>query len=794
MNWKNVRHIFMREIRDQLRDRRTLFMITILPVLLYPMLGLGVVEMMLTFSEQKRVVVILNADQLPQDPAFLDEDGICDQWFSQGKDESGKLQIVTDRPADADDDSDTSPRPGRRRSSADLLQAARSIERKFQELQQASSGQNSAADLSAIQDQLSATFADSGVQVLVLVPEGYAAATDRLRQLAAKPENDAASAEMPSLYVIRNSADDKSAVAFSRIRGALQLWEDSLRDRIFSDASLRPELQHPARLSWVEVARGEEVSANVWSKMFPTLLVIMTLTGAFYPAIDLGAGEKERGTMETLLISPARRIELVLGKFATILMFSIGTALMNLLSMGFTGRHMASAMGGALGGGGSLAMPGISSLLWLGILLIPLASLFSALCLALATFARSTKEGQYYLTPLLMVIMGLTMFCLSPSVEMTPLYSVVPVVNIALLLKGLLLNNAHSAELLGYSVPVLISSFGYSVLALWWAIDLYNSEGVLFREAEKFDVRKWFIGLTKDKEPVPAFAEATFCFIIILMLQFIAMNYLKPDLSLSAAEAGRQILTVTVVQQLTMIACPAVFMGLLLTTSLRATFRLRKPTVLSMVLGIALAVLAHPLSVEFSSFLVDRGFLPPPPEEGLGRINELLTNAELPTWLVVAVFAVTPAICEEIAFRGFILSGLARGGRLGIAVVISSLMFGIVHLIPQQAFNAALMGLILGLLAVYSRSLFPAIAFHLTNNAIAAFHARDGFGVRPDGTFFVHVEGQLRYGWPLLVFCGICVAVLVRLMVRALRREQEAKRLEMLKSFDLPVTNASAAS
>jgi sodium transport system permease protein len=99
-------------------------------------------------------------------------------------------------------------------------------------------------------------------------------------------------------------------------------------------------------------------------------------------------------------------------------------------------------------------------------LLLPLSALFSALCLALATFARSTKEGQYYLTPLLMVVMGLTMFCLSPAVEMTPLYSVIPVVNVALLLKGLLLNAPGSGNLVVYAVPVLISSIGYSMLAL----------------------------------------------------------------------------------------------------------------------------------------------------------------------------------------------------------------------------------------------------------------------------------------------------------------------------------------
>ncbi|MEO1980281.1 MAG: hypothetical protein ABGZ24_07175, partial [Fuerstiella sp.] len=69
MSWKNVKLIFLREVRDQLRDRRTLFMITILPILLYPMLGLGMVEMMLTFSEQRRVVVVLNADEMPDTPS-----------------------------------------------------------------------------------------------------------------------------------------------------------------------------------------------------------------------------------------------------------------------------------------------------------------------------------------------------------------------------------------------------------------------------------------------------------------------------------------------------------------------------------------------------------------------------------------------------------------------------------------------------------------------------------------------------------------------------------------------------
>ena len=789
MSWKNVKLIFLREVRDQLRDRRTLFMITILPVLLYPMLGLGMVEMMLTFSEQRRVVVVLNADEMPGSPVFFDESGIDKKWFSGGTDDASRLQIVTDLAVETQETGSVAGQTKYGKySPAQLLENGKALAEKLTELSTASKERGAKNNLSEIQDRLSNVFADSGLQVLVIVPEGYAASISALQNDAnINGEHDAQ--QPPSLLVVRNSADDKSVVAFSRIQGALNRWEDELRAQTFKKAALHPALQNPARLQWVEVARGEQVAANVWSKMFPAMIVIMALTGAFYPAIDLGAGEKERGTMETLLISPARRVELVLGKFVTILIFSIGTALMNLLSMGFTGKHMASAMAGGMADTVSLELPGFYALMWLLILLIPLAALFSALCLALATFAKSTKEGQYYLTPLLMVIMGLTMFCLSPAVEITPLYSVIPVVNIALLLKGLLLSTSQSAELITYAAPVLISSLGYSALALWWAIDLYNSEGVLFREAEKFSVRSWLRSLNRDKEPVPANHEAGFCFVLILFLQFVAMSYMRPDLTGSDVEAGRKILQTTVVQQLTMIACPAIFMGLLLTTSLRATFRLRMPSVNSMLMGVGLAVLAHPLSIELSSFMVQSGILPPPPMEGLKRINELLQSSELSPWLIVTVFAVTPAICEEIAFRGFILSGLARGGRLKIAVIVSSLMFGIIHMIPQQAFNAALLGLILGLLAVHSRSLFPAIAFHLCNNAIATFHAKNGFGIEADGVFFSKDDGMLRYELPVLILCALGVAALVLSMVNDLRKEQEVKRADAMKAFNPPANS-----
>ncbi|MEJ7591435.1 MAG: ABC transporter permease subunit/CPBP intramembrane protease [Planctomycetaceae bacterium] len=804
MSWKNVRLIFMREVRDQLRDRRTLFMITVLPLLLYPMLGLGVVQMMLTFSEQQRVVVILNADDLPDVPELLDDNGIDPDWYDGGQKDSSRLRILaehTDSQTHAPDiESNSGLDRSRRRgekTDAELLTSAHGLAKQIATLESLEDAvphtehdtNSEVADKqtrSALQDLVSEQFGESGFQVLVVVPEGYGKAMKSMQdQIKTRSEgaetSDTPIVTVPPLTIVRNSADDKSSAAFARVQNALANWEDAVRRRSFESASLPVELEHPARLTYVEVAGEEQVAASVWSKMFPALLVIMALTGAFYPAIDLGAGEKERGTMETLLISPARRIELVMGKFLTIMLFSVATAVLNLLSMGLTGQQMASGIGRGIADTVSLEFPGFVPLMWMVILLLPLSALFSSLCLALATFARSTKEGQYYLTPLLMVVMGLTMFCLSPAVEMTPLYSVIPVVNVTLLLKGLLLNAPGSGNLVVYAVPVLISSIGYSMLSLWWAIELYNSEDVLFREAEKFDMRLWFRQMLRTKDAVPAFPEAVFCFIMILMLQFVAMKYMATDLN--APDPGSSMMRLIVVQQLAMIACPAVFMGLLLTTSLRATFRLRMPSLTAMAIGVGLAVITHPLSMELSRFLVEYQVFPELPESAR-HVMELMKTGERPTWLLLLVFAVTPAICEELAFRGFILSGLARGGRLAIAVGISSVMFGIIHMIPQQAFNAALLGLVLGLLAIYSRSLFPAMAFHFCNNALATFYSTDASQFVTDGVFLSrHPDGQLSYQAPLLVLCSIVGMLLIIHMIKVVSKEQDLKRRGLIPAY-----------
>ena len=267
----------------------------------------------------------------------------------------------------------------------------------------------------------------------------------------------------------------------------------------------------PFDIATDDVADALQRKAAMWSKILPFVLLIWALTGAFYPAIDLCAGEKERGTLETLLSSPAERLEIVWGKLLTVMLFSMFTAVLNLASMALTGSLILSHLP-------DFGPPPAAAILWLLVALVPVSALFSALCLALAAFARSTKEGQYYLMPLVLATMPLTILPMAPGVELNLGNSLIPVTGVVLLLRAMLEGNYLAA--LPY-VPLVV---GVTLCCCWlairWATNQFNTESVLFRESERWDVGTWIKHLLRDREATPSFSEAMFCGILILLIRF----------------------------------------------------------------------------------------------------------------------------------------------------------------------------------------------------------------------------------------------------------------------------------
>lgn len=800
MNWKNVKLVFLREVRDQLRDRRTLFMVAVLPLLLYPALGVGMTYMTVNFSEQERTVVILGAKDLPP-PPLLDPqkpDRFLPEYFSTASD-ANKLRVITESNLGQALEPGTPPDVyeaeqeflkqaveyrGTLEQLGNLSRSRVAAEEKSLRLSYAGPDKKaelkecveSVAKLKSQEAELKARvdlwFSNAPVQVMIVVPTGFATKLEEAnRQLANRTGNEVQIDDMPRPMILQNSADEKSQLASRRIREALTKWEDHLRAARLEQAGLPASLSSPVDLTSVDVAAKDDLSANLWSKLFPALLVMMGVTGAFYPAVDLGAGEKERGTMETLLISPARRSEIVMGKFMTVMVFSLSTALLNMLSMGLTGQHVLSVAGGS--GMGDVSLPSAMSLMWVIFLAFPLSALFSAMSLALAMFASSSKEGQYYLTPLLMVTMGLTMFCLSPAIEIQPYYSILPVAGPALLLKALLGSGASLSELSVYFLPVIGSSIFYSVVALNWAISLFDREEVLFSQAERFDLGLWIKHILRDKDPVPSRTEAAICFGVIVLTQFAALSNMKPDLGGNPEARNFTMLWWQTIYLIVTVGLPPVIMAILLTSSVRRTLKLFWPSWQYLALGVVLPVVLQPIAVELIHQL--DWFFPKLPAE-MAEFMKSLSDPNVAWWWPLLAIAVAPAICEELAFRGFLLSGFQSGRQRSFwtPILLSAVCFGVVHMIAHQVFNAMLLGIVLGLLAVRSRSLVPGVIFHFIFNGMQVLQTRipQTFFESREMQWLFSVESEagqtaIRFNAPLLAISGLLSIGLITWLIRS---------------------------
>ena len=182
----------------------------------------------------------------------------------------------------------------------------------------------------------------------------------------------------------------------------------------------------------------------------------------------------------------------------------------------------------------------------------------------------------------------------------------------------------------------------------------------------------------------------------------------------------------------------------------------------------------HPLTLELLARL--EWFFPELPS-AMGEKLQALMHTSQPGWYLLMAMAVAPALCEELAFRGFILSGLQRSGRVWISIALSSLAFGFMHMIPQQVFNATLLGIVLGMLAVRSGSLLPCIVFHFCYNALGVLSNRSAAGLQNrfgDGVLFQFEDGHLIYKWPVLLVSGLIAGVLIYRLVQAIRPEAKS--------------------
>ena len=235
-------------------------------------------------------------------------------------------------------------------------------------------------------------------------------------------------------------------------------------------------LLRPISLKTVNTADERESFGEQIGGMLPYILIVLCLTGAMYPAIDIGAGEKERGTLETLLLTPISRFAIVMGKFLTIMTTGITTALITVFSLVFW-SYLIGEIANVDVVARILSAVGAVDVLLILLMLIPVSAIFAALLLAISIYARSYKEAQNYMGPMSMLGFFPVMVAMLPGIKLNWSWSLVPISNVALAIKEILKGTIDYYML----ILILASSTVFALLSVLFCVHWFNKESVLFR-------------------------------------------------------------------------------------------------------------------------------------------------------------------------------------------------------------------------------------------------------------------------------------------------------------------------
>ncbi|HZU29348.1 MAG TPA: ABC transporter permease subunit/CPBP intramembrane protease [Bryobacteraceae bacterium] len=643
--------IFRKEIRESLRDRRTITAMVVLPVLLYPMMILGISWLQNSEEEKTaahaspvavwgdatpQLLEALRAGHIEVRPSVAMPAQLAAQL------QSGRVPPVRPKPEDPDE---SPQKPKKPEPDTPVTLAARPV-----------------------------LLNRSVDAVLVLWPD-FAA------QLSEGGLGHAA--------VLYDSARPASDKAHERVDAALTKFREQLLAAREREDGLRAGFAQAVEVGDANVAPPSRRAGFGLGMMLPFLLITMCLTPIFYAAIDSTAGEKERNTMQTLLCAPLRPLEIIGGKFLAVAAIGLVSAGVNITSMSLT---MARISAGAFAGSVALHQYVLAFLL-----LIPIVLLTAGVFLAVSVFARDFKEGQNYLMPALMCMMLPCGVAIVPGIELNAVMSFAPVANIALLIKAVMMGEAAP----DLSFLVIASSLLYTALAVAAAARVFSREAVLVGGS---DTLRGFLGIDKPGAVRPGGAAAVLIFCVALVTAFYGSLLLQPYGAL---------MQIAIVEVAFLLA-PALLAVKMGHFSARETLLLRMPGWR----GIAAAVL-----VGVSAGVVGAGVgmrLVRPPADFARALEKslLMDNPHMPLAVLWLCIAILPAVCEELLFRGFILSGFRDLGKW--AIPATALLFGLAHASIYRILPTFIVGLFITMLAWQTRSIVPSIIAHALNDGLIA--------------------------------------------------------------------------
>ena len=627
MRTKIVKQIFKKEILDILRDKKTIFMMIILPILLYPILMVGMTQVMMmsmNSMEKENINIAFNKSPDKILSKVIDE---SNESRKKDNSEAGDFKIVktTDYKKDLND--------GKIAAYIDMTEKNGTKEFK--------------------------------------------------------------------VYI--DSSEESASMAQDKIDDVLKEYKEELVKEKVSESGLDVKTTlEPISYKTVDVAKNEELACHLLGQILPFVLIIGLLMGAIYPSIDVMAGEKERGTLETLFTLPITNLELVMGKYMAVSLCAVASAILNILSIFITiaflltSQGMASEMGMINIDISQMIIPGIITLICVCLF----AMVVSAVSMCVCSLAKSFKDAQNYITPVTLLVMIPSYVSMIPNITLNSFTATIPVVNISLLIKSVLTFNSNISLI----ALVLISNLVFVIISVLILSKMFNSEEILFGSSKSFSLLEKRSNIKKGT--MPGIGDG----ITLYALGVVLLIYVGTLIQIKFGMTGLML------TQVMIIALPLIF-GWYIKCDFKKVLNIKAPNI-SQVLGGIILWVGTFIIVNLVTQLIL--YLFPQNMQIVENLNDVLKIDN--GFLNLLAIAVMPAICEEIFFRGFLFTSLSHNKEKKAqiwAVIFSGVMFGFMHIDFIRVIPTSILGIALGYSVYKSRCIFIPMIMHFLNNAIA---------------------------------------------------------------------------
>jgi sodium transport system permease protein len=689
----------LKELRETLRDRRTIVTLVVMPLVLYPILALVFQRFLLTsLTNHAAIEYVIGVDSPDSMRTLLRQL------------EEGEALLRSVHHLDANEPAPTN--GGMQELQPKIIWA---------ELPR---------------DSIERCVSNADVHVAI-VPSR-----------TARKDDDANGLAHPlSWELFYRSGSPTSEAALRYLESRLQAYSEAQLDAQLKQLGIAAALPASSQRHAIDYSGAPVFSL---AALIPLILVLMTVTGAVYPAIDLTAGERERGTLEMLIAAPVPRLGLLLAKYVAVLAVALLTALVNLTGMAITSHS--TGLNVSLFGGAGLSLPVVIKVL---LLLALFAAFFSAVLLAITSCARSFKEAQAYIIPLMLLCLVPGVVCLMPGLQFTGALAVVPLVNIVLLARDLL-EGAVDPLL---ATAAVISTAIYVLGAIAVAARIFGTDAILYGSQSTWtDVFR----RPKSPQPVASLSTAALALSAMFPTYFVLSATLARSAEMSLPTRLFVAALVTVLVFCGIPAAAALFNRVRFDSGL-GLVRARPLAYLAAALfGLVLWPAAHELfllnqRIGITSISVDQ----------LAQVQTLLEQLQniSPLWIVLAL-AVVPGICEEFFFRGMFFTSLRQVTTPWRTIVATAVLFGLFHVVaatvlaPERFLPSTFLGLVLGWVRYRTGSVLPCMLLHAVHNGfiLLVVHWRDdlaahGFGLQD--------TSHLPAAWLVVAAIGAAAAIAV---------------------------------